>query len=329
MNTIELKSPEVTSQEQQLSSAIQRQGTPISPLLQHIEDCRLFHSPPQSGMIGYQLIRNHAVVIGNPLCSPQYARPLNHAFTQYCQRNNWKILYFLASDAFAQEAMHDGCSISIQVGEQLFLNPLTFKKKNKLRWKINQSLQQGVRIEEYQQSDPSLEQQIKRALQTWIESRRGPQIYLGRFDLCLKQNGNRLFLAMHEGKIAGLLSLSRIDRFQGWVVTHFFALATAPKGTTEHMIASLIELLAVENCRTLCLGIVAGNKLGDIKGLSLPSKLLARSIFNLSKWLFRLEKRKIYLNKYQPHSRPMYLIFRDKMGMDELLTLKKLLNICL
>lgn len=319
------KTTEFKNTDEQLASFVKRFGSPVSIILLDLPYL-IFSIPHLDGVIGYQLFENCAVVIGDPICSPQNIPELTHAFHLYCEKYNWKIVFFLASESFAHWAINNGCHTLIQVGEELILDPTCFQIKQKIRWKINQSLHHGVVIKEYQNFDPLLENQMENTIDAWLKAKHGPQIYLGRFNLFANNGDKRIFYALQDDKIIGLLALSYIDQFQGWVVNFFLAL-DAPVGITEHLMSSVFEILAEENCHFLCLGVVSGSELGEIVGLNRFSKFIAHLIFRISRWFFHLDSRKTYLDKYHPYLQPTYVLTSGKLSISELLSIKKTLNI--
>lgn len=321
MNTYQEKT--LACKNESLASTVKRLGNPISTLLLDL-DCLLFRIPDLDGIIGYQIYGNCAVVIGDPICLPANRANLTQAFQDFCRTQKWKIVYFLASEPFAHWAINNGCRTLIQVGEKLVVDPTAFRKKQKIRWKINQSVRNGVVIKEYLNLDPMLEKQMKNTIETWLKTKRGPQIYLGTITADTQEK--RIFYAMQNNKIVGLLALSSIDLFDGWVVKFYLAL-DSPVGVTEHLMCAVIDTLAQDNCHFLCLGAASGSELGEIVGLSPFSKFAARCIFKLSKWLFNLDTRKKYLNKYNPNLSPTYILTSGKLSITELWSLKKTLNV--
>src|ERR1700722_18372657 len=126
---------------------------------------------------------------------------------------------------------------------------------------------------------------MKNTIDTWLKTKNGPQIYLGRLNLFANYGDKRIFYALQKDKIVGILALSHIDQFQGWVVNSFLAL-DSPIGITEHLMSSVFDILADENCHFLCLGVASGSKLGEIVGLNMFSKFVACLIFRISRWFF-------------------------------------------
>ncbi len=318
-NISEFKKPEP------LASIVKRLGNPESTTLLH-SPCNVFQISQVDGVIGYHQIGNCAVVIGDPICLPQDIAELTNAFHLHCQKCDLKTVYLLAYHDFAHWSISNGCRTLIQVGSELSINPTHFRKKQKLRWKINQSIQHGVHVKEYKDFDPLLENQMKNAIHLWSKQRRGPQIHLGNINFFNSDTEKRIFYAQQKDKIIGVLMLTPVDRFQGWVVSSYLAILDAPVGTTEHLMCSTFDSLASENCHFLCLGAVSGTKLGEVIGLSPFGKTVADLIFRTARWFFKLDAKAIYLNKYHPCLRSTFLLCRDKLTIAELLAIKNALN---
>lgn len=309
-----------------LDSFVKRLGCPASTILLN-SNCQIFRIPEVDGIIGYQQVKNCAVVIGDPICLPQDIPKLTEAFQLHCKNNHLSTIYFLVSHSFALWAIQNGCDTLIQSGEELIIDPSTFQTRQKLRWKINQSIHHGVVIKEYTNFDHELESEMKNTIDTWLKANHKPQIHLGDLNFFLNGAEKRIFYAMQNNEIIGLLKLSPIDRFRGWVLNSFLAISKAPVGTTEHLVSYVFETLAKENCHFLCLGAISGSRLGEIVGLSPLSKFFARLIFKISKRFFHLDRRKVYLNKFHPTLTKTYFVSSEKLTLSELMALKHILNV--
>ena len=73
--------------------------------------------------------------------------------------------------------------------------------------------------------------------------------------------------------------------------------------------------------------LISGTKLGEVVGLSPFGKTLADFIFKTARWVFKLDAKAIYLNKYHPYLRSTFLLCRDKLTIAELLAIKHVLNV--
>lgn len=319
MNILDIKCKEI----EQLALVIKRLGNPESTILLHTS-CSFFQIPEVDGVIGYHKIGNCAFVIGDPICLPQDVAVLTHAFSLHCQEQRLKVIYFLIHRNFANWAIDNNYTTLIQIGEELNINPTNFKKSQKLRWKVNQAIKHGIVINEYHHFDPFLEEQIKMTIESWQKQKNGPQMHLGQIDFS-DAASTRIFYAQREDRMVGLLLISPLDSIQGWTVNAYLALLEAPVGTTEHLICAAIDTLAHENYHFLCLGIRP--KLGKMLGLNVFNKFFAHLVFNVVRWVFRLDARAVYLNKYHPEAQSVFLLSPDKLNLVDLLAIKDLLNV--
>jgi lysylphosphatidylglycerol synthetase-like protein (DUF2156 family) len=304
---------------------IDRFGNPASLLLLNSPHLTFQHPEHEvEGLIGYQLVGNCAVVIGDPLCAPQDMPKLAQAFDAHCKTIRTPVIYLLVSEAFAH-ATH-GHETLLQVGDQLVLDPTGFQMKQKMRWKIHQSHEQGVVVKEYEHFNPEIENQLKEAMQKWVEGKRGPQIYLRTFDFFEGYEKKRIFFAEQAGQMIGILMILYLAPSNGWVVTSLFALPGAPVGVTEHLMSQAIHALFEENCRYLCLGFSAAG-IGEMAGISPFSQCLIKWTYALSNWLFHLDSKRAYFDKYHPIYYPTYILCSEKLGLKELLAIKTIFNV--
>lgn len=313
-------------QPEQLASIVKRLGSPENTTLLH-SPCNVFQIPQVDGVIGYYQFRNCAVVVGDPICLPKDIEELTKAFHFHCQENGLKTVYLLAYHDFAHWGIENGCHTLIQIGSEISINPTNFQKKTKLRSKIKQSTEHGVSVKEYKDFDPSLENQMNNTIRTWLKQRRGPQIHLGDINFFNSDAEKRIFYAQQKDKIIGVLMLTPVDRFQGWVVSNYLAISDSPVGTTEHLMCTVFDALANENCHYLCLGFASGTKIGEVIGVNPFVKTAANLIFRAARWAFKLDSKESYLKKFQPSLRPTFLLCRNKLTITELLAIKQVLNV--
>lgn len=316
-----------------IADLVKRLGHPPSVILLD-PACHYFMLPHIEGFIGYRLESRCAVVIGEPVCSQEDLEELTRAFHLFCEKQRWSIIYMLASESFAKWALQDLCQASVQVAEELIIdpevNPMQGRKGEKLRWKVNNSRQNGVTIEEYRGGDPRLEAQLNQVVEEWLKTKKGPQIYLGHVDLFANRIGTRWFYARKDRDLLGVLMLKEVDIHSGWVMHITLALQGSPAGTSENLIMSVIEQLRSEECAFLSLGASPGKELGAITGMNPFSCFLARYFFKMANWFFKLQARKTYFKKFLPKTYPAYVLFSSaKIRRKEIKALMKALNISL
>lgn len=325
MATLIKETAQFEGNEDHLISAICCCGSPTSLLLLS-SPCQTFEIPGVTGLIGYQLAQNCAVVLGDPLCPPNNIPKLTETFHAYCRNKGYSVVYLLVSHSFAQSSIHQTCQTLLQVGDQLTLDPTQFKMKQKLRWKVHQSMHHGVMIQEYTHFNPTIENQLKETMKTWLKGKQGPQIYLGTLDLFEKYENRRIFFAEQDGKVIGIAIILYLASQNGWVITSLLALPEAPVGVTEHLMSQIFTTMTDEDCHFLCLGFVASG-VGEMTGISPFSQMLIQWTYRVLSWVFHLDAKKTYFNKYHPNYSPTYILCADKLGINELLSIKKILNV--
>lgn len=265
------------------------------------------------GIIGYKVGSSCAIVFGEPLCKPEDRLILIQGFEKFCKEKGWHIIYFCCSDAFTIWYKTHFKGSNMQVGEEFFLIPTkglkTGNKSRALRNKINLSLRFGIRVAEYKNYNPQLENKIEKLAQRWVNRRKGAQIYLSQVDLFAQRVGKRWFYALYENRVVGVLLLHEVQARQGWLIQFLMTEKDAPIGTSEQLIATCMQALAKEECPFLSFGAAQAPQLGEIQGLSKTSKRLARVIFKLAAKLFQLEKRRRFWRKFQPEAEHFHLVF--------------------
>jgi len=295
-------------------------------------NCNFFRVPNLEGGIGYRVESGFAIVFGDPICPRENIPSLIEAFHRFAKENHLNVVYIIASESFARWAMQHHCNILIEVGEELIFdpqrNPIEGPKANRLRNKVNHALRAGIKVKEYHPIDETLEEKIKEVGIEWLSTRKGPQIHLGKLNFFENRNGKRWFYVEEKDQIIGAALLSRLEAFQGWLLKFSITLPSAPRGTSELLMTSILETLGKEGCQFLTYGIVPAKQLGEMMGIGKFPMWLAQKTFQMAKWLFRLDSRKIYWQKFQPKTaRSFVLLSTPRLGLKEIRAILKALKI--
>lgn len=293
--------------------------------------CKIFKAPHIDGIIGYRGGSLCNVVVGEPLCSQAEMPVLYHAFQKYCQEEGKKIIYLLTSEEFAKWAKTHACRASLQLAQELFLdpvhNPLEGAKGRKLRNKISHSQRTGVTIHEYVSDEPSLERDMENTAKEWLKGRHGPQIYLANVHLFNERQGKRWFYAKMNDRIIGVLLLNRLEKRSGWLYNLLMTSTDAPWGTSEMLAMHTLTTLRDEGCRFVSFGVVPGRRIKKIEGLGIISSCLARIGYKVSNWFFALSGRKKYWEKFHPQCESTYILLNDShMGIREIIDILRAFN---
>lgn len=319
---------------EEIASLISRLGTPpnINLLDSHY---KTFKIPDIEGFIGYRIESEHAIVLGDPVCTKDDMPALVFAFNDHCQKMGWRIIYVAASEQFSHWALENKtCRASFQFGEEFVVDPANDptqgRKGEKLRWKMHKAIESGIVIKEYRGHEPNLEKELKIAADNWLKARKGPQVFLSEVDIFSSRYGKRWFYASLNDAIVGIVIINRLETNNGAVLNMLMPMPNAPVGTSECLMMTVIEKLRIENCNFFCLGATTVDSIKDVVGLSHWSALVCRGGFKIANWYFGLRNRKHFLKKFFPYTHPYYILFsHSKVGLTELMALKKSMNISL
>jgi lysylphosphatidylglycerol synthetase-like protein (DUF2156 family) len=302
---------------------VHRWGTFISELILDTPS-KFFRTSEIEGFVGYLEVNRVAIVIGEPICAAENKPKLASAFQKFCEEKQLNSIYFLVSEPFAKWAIDHGCHILIEIGEEVIFDPshdpLEKHQGYKLRNNIHHAQHLGLTVKEYLSFNADIEKAILDLGREWVQARRGPQIYLGKLNFFENRADRRWFyLQDQEQKIIGAALLTNLEACQGWLLKFLITAQNVPRGASELLMVSILETLRNEECDHLTYGMIPSDHLGETIGLNTIETWIAKGGFKIAKWLFHLEQRKTYWQKYHPTTEPTYLLFGNRsIGLKEL-----------
>ena len=314
--------------------AIKKWGNAIS-LAFFDQACQIFTVEGIEGIIGYRTENNCVVVFGDPVCPDHNLSILLSEFHTFCKNFTDNIIYIAASQNFVKNKAFEHHGAFIGMGDEIILNPQrdllkeTGTYSSALRQKYRNALGAHLEVLEYRGSDSKLEEELNHVLKSWLENRRGPQIYLFNINIFNYSQNRRWFYARHEGQTIGLLMINRMDKYAGWALNGaLITIPDAPKSTSEMMVLSVLEVLKNEGCNFFTIGATPGIEINKTQGFSNFKKSLLKLAFWISQKFFKLSERQRYWKKFKPDKRSMFLIFfNPKVGLKETLAIMKAMNV--
>ena len=282
------------------------------------KNCLIYTDTSIPGLIGYRLVGNIAVVLGDPVTSPEQKSELALSFQKFCSTQTLDFIYIIASEEFALWAQHYLSSVLIEFGTTLFLNPCNNPFNNSgaqfkpLRKKVHNCLHKGVIVKEYIGYNLNIERSISEIVTSWQGGRKGPQIHLCQPTPFIDKEGKRWFYAEQNGNIIGSLILNELKKDKSWLLNNVMIKEGSPNGLSELLIISDLNVLEIEGCTSVTIGPVPRNQLGKITGLNGFLTLITHAIYKGSKYFFNLGGHEIFWEKFQPRTEGSYLIFPQK-----------------
>lgn len=295
---------------------VQRWGNATSIALLDPQ-CKIFNVAGIDGVIGYRDEPTCVVVFGDPMCEPDNMNKLAQAFYDFCAHQKKTIVYAVISHHFMKILKEQNVWSLIEIGNELILNPQndprmrTGNYANLLRRKSNYALRDGIHVKEYTGQNRDTEKMIEEVADVWLKGRKGSQIYLVQVNMFAGRSNKRYFYAedSHTGAMIGVLMLTRLDAYQGWVINLLITVPGAASYVSEVLALSALDTLRAENCPYFSTGMVPDNRLGIIEGLHPITTWILRRVYGIvSRW-YRLPDRMRYWKKFAPAQRPTYLAF--------------------
>ena len=274
------------------------------------------------GVVGYRVLRETAVVSGDPVCPPGRAADVLNAFTAHARGHGWTVAVAAASATLAGEARALGLR-ALCVGEEAVVDPAEFslegRRVRKLRQSVTRAKRRGWRFEVATASalDAADIARIAKLETDWRHGQRrlqGFAMTLGRLGGA-PEDGSMLHVLARapDGEIGAVL---RFVPYAGGLSLDAMRRGDAtPNGLTEALVAA-----ALEHARERGVGEVSLNFAG-FGHLMAPSRPLSRreriaqAALRVAHGRFQLERLSAFSDKFGPVWRPRYLLYEGRSSL--------------
>jgi lysylphosphatidylglycerol synthetase-like protein (DUF2156 family) len=296
--------------------------------------CSHFRDPSIDGLIGYHSSPRCAVVYGDPVCAKQDIPALTQAFHRFCQEKRLQVVYIIISDEFAQWLVENHCKSMIQFGHEMAIDPYDNPRDKHgegarlVRRKLHHAESEGVKVFEYREDNPQIEEEMEEIAKRWAEERKGPQVHIANIFLFENREGKRWFYAKQGEKMVGIALINQLQAKQGWLLNHLMMTLEAPAGVPESLVITILDQLKLEGCRYVSFGVVPSMELGKMVGMGRLSSWMLRRLFKMLRSVLPFGGLEKFWSKFSPQSQPTYLVCsRSRPGLRELLALKVALKV--
>src|SRR5437764_1520065 len=136
-----------------------------------------FLTPDGTGLVNYRLVSNVAVVLGDPVCSPETGEQVTQSYLDFCARHHWRVAFYQASPAYLA-TYHALRLRAWKMGEEAILSPQTFTLQGSamanVRTSARRAERDAVRISWYEGAPPAeVMQQLEQVSSAWLEYKAG------------------------------------------------------------------------------------------------------------------------------------------------------------
>lgn len=295
---------------------------------------QFFSIPNIDGAVGYRVGAGCAVVFGDPMCDEKDTPQLIDAFHSFCKKKLKSVIYLGASEKFLQCVLGSHCRTALEIGTELIIDPTqdllarTGPTAVVLRNKHKQAVREGLTVHEYTGQDVELEKKLEAVGAAWLQLRKGPQVYLNDVAICSHRDHKRIFYTKKQEEIVGVLVMTRLDTYAGWVINFSLTVPQAPRVTSEFMLLEVLSVLGKEQCRFFSIGVYPTDNLGRIVGLGRISRWALRNIFPIATKLFKVNSRQRFWKKFEPRHKAAFLIFsKSRIGLREVIGFLRAMNL--
>ncbi|EWY80868.1 hypothetical protein FOYG_16785 [Fusarium oxysporum NRRL 32931] len=255
---------------------------------------KIFTSQDGYGSLIYKIQDGTVIVTGDPLCSDQCREPLLNELRRFRWARGLSLAFVGVSEDFAMYAQNQGW-MTMSFGHERVLNPLTNKVLRKVAGKrmLSQNKQLldrkrgGISIHLYNPSmteiDLDLEKKLQDLYDDWRshknrENEGASRAFVTVYDL-FSYPQSTMFLYTTDSKcnVNGFAALRSLGTQPGYHIDPCIASQDAPRGITDLLIITAMQLLQSAGIGFLSLGFEPIDDLQEIKGqTNLQSRLWRR-----------------------------------------------------
>lgn len=272
--------------------------------------------------IAYRLISNVAIVLGDPIGTPDGCRRAIDEFLDLAVVNGWTPCFFGASARFLREFSQHGLGW-IKIGEDavITVSDLSFRGKSwqDVRTARNRARREGMRFEMLNQTtaDPEIVRQLWDISAEWTAQRGLPEMNFTLGHLTDPPDPEiRTAVAVDErGRVQGFLTWLPVYARQGWVVDLMRRRGDAFHGVMEFLIAESLLVFQAEGYRFASLSAAPlANIARDKQRAGTIEWALTRAAERLDSF-YHFASLNEFKAKFQPNWEPIYLAYAGAGGL--------------
>lgn len=304
----------VSSEEarQKASILVEKYGHSPLDYFKTYADKLYWFSEDGGAFVSFRATSSYAVVLENPVCSPEKLVEVIRKFDQYCRDQGLRTIYYRIPES-SQEAYKLAGKKLLPVGEEAVLHLETFSLKGKdkmaLRNAVNKLTKGGYvfRISLPPQKDGFL-QQLRAVSDSWLQDTERTELAFsqGWFDEKELKEQTIATVENEEGKI---VSFTNLIPEHGPGDANFDLVrktADAPNGAMDFLFISLFQYLQEKGCRSVNLG------MAPLSGIENPENLqeqLIKLAYERLRRFAHYRSLRSFKEKFDPEWQPNYLAY--------------------
>ncbi len=280
-----------------------------------IREDKAFHFA-SGGFVAYRVLRETAVVSGDPIAPPGCAPAVLESFVGFAQERGWHVAITAASDRHLAACRQLGLRV-LRIGDEAVVDPQAFSLEGRPIRKVRQSIarvkRHGWRVEVVEDGDvaPALERELAEVEQDWRARQRrliGFAMTLGRLAGADEREGGLYILARDvEGRLRSFLRFASYR--DGLSLDLMRRAGDEPNGLTEALVVAAIEHARKAGLHSVSLNFAGFAHVMAADAALSRSQRLLRMGLRLFHGRFQLERLVRFNAKFFPHWQPRYLVY--------------------
>lgn len=221
---------------------------------------RYWFAPDYTGVVGYVVVSGYHVVAGAPICSPEQSARVAAAFEHDTRLLGRRVCYFGAQDRLAGMLGQRGPIARVLLGAQPVWEPGAWggivDTKASLRAQIARARNKGVITEIWPAEHATNHPALLHCLAEWLATRGLPPMhFLVESDTLSRLQDRQVFVAQRDNEVVGFAIASPIVQRNGWLIEQIVRGQSAPNGTAERLIDTMMRSLAGAGAGYVTLGL--------------------------------------------------------------------------
>ena len=226
----------------------------INPGIEH------WFSEAGDAVVGFVTAAGVRVVAGAPVCTKARLADVAREFEEDAAAAGERVCYFGAEARLEAVYSEDNEHSKVLLGAQPVWRPDSWEEivaaNRSLRAQLNRARNKGVTITEWPVERAENSPELKSCLHEWLATKGLPPLhFVVEPDTLGRLENRRIFVAEHEGSVAGFIVLSPVATRNGWLFEQFPHRPAASNGTVELMIDAAMKAMAVSGSEYATLGL--------------------------------------------------------------------------
>jgi len=306
--------PRLRSERRVVSELLDRWAvTPLAPF-HLLDDKAWFVTADRTSFVGYALVGNVAVALGEPIGPPERCADAAREFCELCQLNGWIPAFHQVSVAGADALATMPLKI-VKIGEEAIVPVETWTIDDPDHKSLRSALRRVERagyetVELPSPIDAITLAELRVVSDRWLAdgNHRERTFTVGRFDTEAMRVSTVMAVRQREtGRIVAFANVLPSYHSPDGNFDLMRRDPDAPNGVMEHLFVALIRRFRDEGLRGMTLGLAP---MANITGDTIPDRAM-RLVYEHGNGLFNYQGLRRFKEKWQPRWEPRYLAYRS------------------